>query len=347
MGHGAAVDPGDEAHQCGTVAPFFNAAGISSSYRIASFWGLAEARQDVAIAAGTPHDATADSTSTADAQAAGKTTAEEPSDAGTREAAAGAPGIDIEGIIAKSLEMAGLLRARPGGPSARTQGSAAPFGVDVQKIIATSLEAAGLLKGGSRESSRNASAAPFGVDVPGIVATALQAAGVLDGSRKAGTGGGEGSLAGSGWEGAGWELLHDKARAFRGGPMLHARVVSGDAASVGRRVRSASRRMTLGANPELSYVRKIDLAATANPYAAASFRILVEGVPVDEASALGMNYAETEWTRRTGIDLRQFADRTVTVTLEVAATANARSEVCAEVWLDEVTVGNATAVEPA
>jgi hypothetical protein len=243
--------------------------------------------------------------------------------------------------------MAGLLRARQGGSSAGSPGSAAPFGVDVHKIIATSLEAAGLLKGGSRNASRTAGTAPFGVDVPGIVATALEAAGVLDGSRKAGTGDGEGSLAGSGWEGAGWEFMHDQTRAFRGGPMLHARVLSGDAASVGRQVRSASRRMTLGASPELSYVRRIDLAANANPYAAASFRVLVDGVPVDEASALGMNYAETEWTRRAGIDLRQFAGRTVTVTLEVAATANARSEVCAEVWLDEITVENAAAVEPA
>jgi poly(hydroxyalkanoate) depolymerase family esterase len=40
MSHGAALDPGAEPHQCGTAAPFFNAVGISSTHRIADFWGL-------------------------------------------------------------------------------------------------------------------------------------------------------------------------------------------------------------------------------------------------------------------------------------------------------------------
>ena len=68
-------------------------------------------------------------------------------------------------------------------------------------------------------------------------------------------------------------------------------------------------------------------------------------MPVDEVSAIGMDYAETEWTRQAGIDLGQFADRTVTLTLEVAATSNVSSEVFAKVWLDEITVGNAKEVE--
>jgi hypothetical protein len=58
-----------------------------------------------------------------------------------------------------------------------------------------------------------------------------------------------------------------------------------------------------------------------------------------------MDYSETEWTRRAGIDLGQFADRTVTLTLEVAAAANVQSEVFAKVWLDEITVANAAEVE--
>ncbi|MFO1207266.1 MAG: hypothetical protein U1E63_16345 [Burkholderiales bacterium] len=56
MAHGAAVDPGSAAHQCGTAAPF-NAAGISSSYRIASFWGLVGERLDTAVAGDAPQEA--------------------------------------------------------------------------------------------------------------------------------------------------------------------------------------------------------------------------------------------------------------------------------------------------
>ena len=42
MSHGVPVDPGEQAHQCGTAAPFFNAVGISSTHHIATFWGLTE-----------------------------------------------------------------------------------------------------------------------------------------------------------------------------------------------------------------------------------------------------------------------------------------------------------------
>ncbi len=183
--------------------------------------------------------------------------------------------------------------------------------------------------------------------MPGIIATALEAAGVLNPSRERSpaAGAGRGGLAGSGWDGEGWELLLNDPGAFRGGPMLHGQATSGDAGGVGRKARSASRKMSLGPRPELSYVRKVSLSAAANPYTSASFRILVDGVPVDEVSAVGMEYAETEWTRRAGIDLGQFADRTVTLTLEVAAAANVQSEVFAKVWLDEITVANAAEVE--
>ncbi|MFO1206665.1 MAG: PHB depolymerase family esterase [Burkholderiales bacterium] len=348
MAHGAAVDPGSAEHQCGTAAPFFNAAGISSSYRIASFWGLVGERLDTAVAEDAPRNAGA--TQQADGPAhTGAEEREEPKTAGAGEGAAGGRRIDVDGMVAKSLEMAGLLRGRQKGSSGQGGKGTSPLGLDVHNIIATSLEAAGLLKSGSRSATRASSGVPFGIDVPRIIATALEAAGVLDtsGTGAPAASGGARSLAGSGWEGEGWELLHDEARAFRGGPMLHARVTSGDAAALGRQVRSASKQMTLGAAPELSYVRRIALSAAANPYARASFRILVDGVAVDEVSAVGMDYSEGEWTRRTGVDLAQFAGRTVTVTLEVAAATNARNEVDAEVWLDEIAVDNATAMEPA
>ena len=356
MAHGAAVDPGDDAHQCGTAAPFFNAAGISSSYRIASFWGLVGARRDLAVAQGTAATETprpdsarasthAESERAADAEAR-QTTGGADAGAGRAQPNGDAGPGGVERIIAKSFEMAGLLKGSRTGSSGSTNAGAAPFGIDVHNIIATSLEAAGLLKGGSAR-ARASGAAPLGIDVPGIIATALEAAGVLNPSRERSpaAGVGRGGLAGSGWDGEGWELLLNDPGAFRGGPMLHGQATSGDAGGVGRKARSALRQMSLGPRPELSYVRKVSLSAAANPYTSASFRILVDGVPVDEVSAVGMEYAETEWTRRAGIDLGQFADRTVTLTLEVAAAANVQSEVFAKVWLDEITVANAAEVE--
>lgn len=347
MAHGAAVDPGDESHQCGTAAPFFNAAGISSSYRIASFWGLVGTRLDIPAAADetreTPRAERADDPARGGGGRAG--TGARQGEGG--DSASGQRGLDIEGIIAKSLEMAGLLKGRSGSGS-HARDEASPLGLDVHKIVATSLEAAGLLKGGARESARPRGAAPLGLDVPGIIATALEAAGVLDRSRAGAARGGRGQgggLAGSGWEGEGWELLHDDPHAFRGGTMLHGQVTSGEAGGIGRKVCVASKRTMLGARPELSYVRRISLSAAANPYTSASFRILVDGIPVDEVSAVGMDYAETEWTRRAGIDLGQFADRTVTLTLEVTAASNVQSAVCAKVWLDEIAVSTATAME--
>ena len=40
MAHGTPICAGDADEACGTPAPFILEAGISSSYRIAAFWGL-------------------------------------------------------------------------------------------------------------------------------------------------------------------------------------------------------------------------------------------------------------------------------------------------------------------
>ena len=53
----------------------------------------------------------------------------------------------------------------------------------------------------------------------------------------------------------------------------------------------------------LSYVRKLELNAAANVLTSASFTVLVDGVPVDEVSAIGMDCAEADWTERADIDL--------------------------------------------
>jgi hypothetical protein len=130
----------------------------------------------------------------------------------------------------------------------------------VHGIISASLEAAGLLKAG--RSRRTDSTAPLGIDVPGIISTALEAAGVLKGVASARVRRGrEGSLKAAGWEGSGWELLLDDPRAFRGGSMLHGHASSGDRGALGARAQSISRQVKLGPQPELSYVRRLDLSA--------------------------------------------------------------------------------------
>jgi len=150
----------------------------------------------------------------------------------------------------------------------------------------------------------------------------------------------------SGWQGAGWELLLDDPRAFRGGSMLHGQVSSGEGGAVGPRAQSTSRRIKLGARPELSYVRRLDLSAAVNDYTSASFRVLIDGVVVDEVTAIGMAHQESEWLRPPAIDLSRFADRTVTLTLEVAAYSNLYSTVYAKAWVDQISIHNAVDLAP-
>ncbi|MFO1119180.1 MAG: hypothetical protein U1E38_03310 [Rhodospirillales bacterium] len=91
----------------------------------------------------------------------------------------------------------------------------------------------------------------------------------------------------------------------------------------------------------LSYKRKLDLKASTNMLTTASFTVLIDGIPVDEAAATGMDYAEADWTERTAIDLSRFAGRTVTLTIELSATANVCLEVAAEAWVQDLKVSGA------
>jgi len=315
MSHGAALDPGAEPHQCGTAAPFFNAVGISSTHRIADFWGLLAERpasaRDPAAAKAAP----------------GPARAAPPADRG---ADAGAQQND---------RGAGAGRAYGSGTQDPRAGAGRPFGLDVHGIISASLEAAGLLRSGTT-SRRPDSSAPLGIDVPGIISTALEAAGVLKGMRSR-PATAAANLQSAGWQGTGWELLLDDARAFRGGSMLYGHASSGDSGALGARAQAISRRMKLGPQPELSYVRRLDLSAGVNDYTSASFRVLIDGVVVDEVTAIGMVHQETEWLRQAAIDLTRFANRTVTLTLEVAACSNLYSTVYAKAWVDQIEIHNA------
>jgi hypothetical protein len=180
---------------------------------------------------------------------------------------------------------------------------------------------------------------PFGIDVPGIIETSLEAAGVLRGlgpAQEPATA--EAAAAESSWEGEGWQILPNDPGAFREGPMLFGQVSSGHECDVGKKVRAMSRKVSLGPRPELSYVRRLSLSAAVNDYTSATFCVLVDGERVDEAAAVGMEHVESEWLQRSDIDLTRFADRTVTLTFEVAASSNVCSEVSAKAWVDRVRI---------
>jgi hypothetical protein len=214
--------------------------------------------------------------------------------------------------------------------------------VDVAGIVAKSLEAAGLAlgAGGGAWGARPGGGEPLIVEVPESAAKSLEAPDVSQDARTKADAdaGSQRRLAEAGWEGEGWELVRDEPGALRDGPLLFGYASSGMGCEVGNQVRSVSRRLSLGYQPELRYVRKLNLKAAVNDYTSASFSVLVDGVQVDKVSAVGMDHTEAEWQQRSGIDLTPFANRTVTLTFEVAANSNVCDEVFAKAWVDRITV---------
>jgi feruloyl esterase len=366
MSHGAPLSTGDQPHQCGTAAPFFNEVGISSAYQIASFWGLLDPDLGLSVSASTSatdqvqpesidlsRGAAIDVSDQArteetharqsheddpltqapvpDADQAGTTETDAPRDSGAR------------GVLAESPEPEVLTKdsGRNDGRSQSTEGDASPLGIDVHGIVRQSLAAAGLVTGTASDAGGTGrrSSMPLGIDIPGIIGTSLEAAGALRNRTSSGNASVSSNGTGdSSWEGEGWELLANDPGAFRDGPMLFGRVSSGSECDVGKKVRSMSRKVSLGPRPELSYVRRLNLHAAVNDFTSASFSVLVDGVPVDEASAVGMEHVEAEWLQRSDIDLARFADRTVTLTFEVAASSNVCNEVSAKAWVDRIRI---------
>lgn len=350
MGHGVPVDPGDQDHQCGRAGPFIIDVGISSTYHIARSWGLAETRRVRPAAAerpshtepaqaaprptprpatarddqdGVPPEATPESVSDLaniifsrqhrhrDQGEAGRDRAK----AGRAEPSGGTSGgIDIQAILAKSFELAGLATKLGTGAASGKSGGSTPGGVDIQAILAKSFELAGL-------------------------AQSLGEAGAME-QRSAAEDRKPDGAAETGWEGEGWHFVAEGGEEA-GGRALAGDVSSGTGGDGGLKVRTASRRMFLGQKPSLSYRRRLDLRAAANMYTSATFAVLVDGVVVDEASATGMDYAENTWTDRAGIDLGEFADRTVTLSLRVSANSNVCADVSAKAWIAGITVEDA------
>ena len=358
MGHGVPIDPDGEGG-CGNPAPWILDAGISSSHHIAKFWGLTalsaeEAADDSSVqpAAGSPANAAADAHDSVipidGGRADGSQSGQAHQQGDPKRPGGGATsGIDLQGIIGKALESAGLLKGlRDLATGAGGAGNAMPI-VDIQKILTTSFEAAGLIKGQGRPASPAGRSADSrrggGIDIAAILAQSFEAAGLMGGSGNAAAPPREeeGGLAGSGWDGDGWQLTRDAGHGNGDRPVLHGCASSGTGGEVGSAIKSISRRFSLGQRPTLSYTRKLSLHAAANILTAAYFRVLVDGVVVDEVSNVGMDYDEPDWTERGGIDLSPFAGKSVTLAFEVSANSNVFVEVFAKAWVGGVSIQDA------
>ena len=382
MPHGAPIDPFG-AEGCGAAGPFIHDVGLSSTLLLARSWGLAvgtpaaarapetepvreqpaaaraepkpepeSVRERPATAAAQPprpaprviKDAILIETRPAPAKG-GRPAAEPPADdmARSRPEAEPKPALDLAALVTQSLAAAGLFKGRDT-EGATTGGG--PLGIDIEGILTKSFEAAGLLKPAPEQprSSTSGQGPALGIDIPAILAKSFEAAGLLKGGRQASPQP-AGGLAGTGWEGDSWQCLATGSADAAAGPVLFGYASSGIGCDVGRKVRTVSRRLTLGQNPVLSYVRKLDLSAAVNMLTTAAFTVLVDGIAVDEVSAVGMDYAESEWTERADIDLARFAGRTVTLTLEVSANANVCLEVFAKAWVGGVRVRETVAAD--
>lgn len=375
MAHGQAIDPrGPDG--CGRPAPFIIDAGISSPTHIAKSWGLTEMRRERPAPEPRRQQPTAErSVDLADEDRAGqgaaitipisvgpreraepaksgapeapqvtpaatsettkhRGTAASPDDAEKDAAAADrAPAADLSKILARSLAEAARRADDTGGSKAGGPGG---LGIDIPGIIGASLEAAGLLKSG-RGSAPSGVRGPSiaGVDIGAILGKSFEAAGLLRPGREAPPSGGNANgLADAGWEGAdNWQMMP--------GEVLHGQTSSGVGCDVGEKLTCVSRRVVLGSAPKLFYSRKLELSAAINMLTTASFTVLIDGIPVDEVIATGMDFTEAQWTERTGIDLSRFAHRTATLTVELSANSNVCLEVAAKAWIRDLRIMDA------
>ncbi len=357
MGHGVPVDPGDEDHQCGNPAPFILDVGISSTYHIARSWGLTAKKHVAPSATERPARPQPEHWAPRPQPGPAPATADDSTPVATDDdVAARLP--DLAHLIfnrRRDRDAGAKRTGRPGASSSESRqseserpraDSASPGGIDLQAILTKSFELAGLAaKLGTSPKGGGGGPAP-GVDIQAILAKSFELAGLAKSFGESAAGAmNEASAredqdskrsADPGWQGEGWQFVAE-SRPAGNGSVLFGEASSGIGGS-GKKVRAASRRLFLGQRPSLSYRRRLDLRAAANMYTSATFSVLVDGVAVDEVSTVGMDYAETAWTERSGIDLAEFANRPVTVTFQVAANANVCQEVSAKAWIAGIAV---------
>ena len=303
MGHGVPIDPNGNT-ALGSPQPFIVDVGISSTFHIARFWGLTEGAP-VQRSTATPQE---------EVETGGADTT------GSAIAAEARPTTDD--------------RQDDTGPGADTGRDTGSSGIDIGGILGKSFELAGLAAGAAKGRGRG----PGGVDVSAILGKSFELAGMMaEGAGRTSSGD---DATDEGWHGD-WQHLADALETPDDGPVLFGYAASG-LGGTGARTRTISRRLRLGDNATLRYVRRLELDAAVNAYTTAAFRVRVDGAIVDEASAAGMTYAETEWTERAEIDLSRYAGREVTIAFEVTANANVCQEVSARAWVGGVMIQEIT-----
>jgi poly(hydroxyalkanoate) depolymerase family esterase len=105
MAHGTPLATGKSDRECGAVGPFFLETGISSSYHIASFFGLTE------DGLRTLESATGEATAKPERQSSREPAAQY--EARTATPKQPPPGFDVGAVITKALKAAGLIKPHP------------------------------------------------------------------------------------------------------------------------------------------------------------------------------------------------------------------------------------------
>ncbi|MBX3698324.1 MAG: PHB depolymerase family esterase [Dokdonella sp.] len=116
---------------------------------------------------------------------------------------------------------------------------------------------------------------------------------------------------------------------------------SGVACAGGLKTRYLETAVTLGANPRLSYARKLDLKANINTSTTAYFRVKVGTAVVDEKTVTYATYVDDDWVERQEIDLAAFANQSVILRFEVGASANVCLEAWARATIDDIHIAGA------
>jgi len=139
MGHGVPIAVAPNPESCGAMAPFFIPVGISSTRRIAQFWGLSKATERKRAAPSAAAASARPPLKVAGVPAIASSIAWEGASAGARaRRARNASAVDPNAVIAAAFEAAGL-------PVPRIDEAAARAGrVEPGPLIAAALKAAGL-----------------------------------------------------------------------------------------------------------------------------------------------------------------------------------------------------------
>lgn len=117
---------------------------------------------------------------------------------------------------------------------------------------------------------------------------------------------------------------------------MHARVETGGAGCANMTAETRMMRaFALGAQPSLSFVRRVDLNAAININTTARFRVLVNGTPVDDTTATFETVVEAGWNPRV-VPLAAYANQTVQLTFVLEASTTVCIAAHAEAWIDDV-----------